>query len=83
MNFCLKEKVRDAADCIQKPVVKNNFSWNMGVYKNENASKAEFSFNLHSDTEVKLILVLAVGATVILTACAIRRLCKMFTHTPR
>ena len=82
MNFCFKEKVKEAADCIQKPVVKNNLSWSMGVYKNDKLSKAEVSFNAHSDTEVKLIVVLAVVATVLLTACAIRKLCKIFGHTP-
>ena len=83
MNFCFKEKAQEAAELIQKPVVKNKVSWNMGVYKNENASKPEVSFDVNSDTEVKLIAVLAVTATVLLTACALRKFCKMFTHTPR
>lgn len=55
----------------------------MGIYKNENAPKPEVSFSVNSDNEVKLIAVLAVTATVLLTACAIRKVCRMFGHTPR
>ena len=55
----------------------------MGVYKNENAPKPEVSFEVNSDTEVKLIAVLAVTAVVVLSACALRKACKMFGHTPR
>lgn len=78
MNFCFKEKLNEAVTCIEKPIVKNNISWNMGVYKNDTAASPEVSFNVNSNTEVKLVTVVAVVAVVALSACICHRICKMF-----
>lgn len=78
MNFCLKEKLDKAVTCLEKPTVRNNISWNMGVYKNDTAAAPEVSFNVNSNTEVKLITVVAVAAVVVLGACICHRVCKMF-----
>lgn len=50
----------------------------MGIYKNDTAATPEVSFNVNSNTEVKLITVVAVAAVVVLSACICRRVCKMF-----
>ena len=74
MNFCFEQKLVE----LKKPVVKNKFSWNMGIYKDSTAQVPEIDLNMNKNTEMKLLTVAAVVGGLLLAVCLYRRMTKMF-----
>ena len=76
MNYCVKEKMDAAVNLLEKPVVKNKLSWEMGVYKNENTSEPLTNLHFNSDVDIKLFALLGIAATVAVTSCICYKACK-------
>ena len=74
---CVKEKIKQVADAVAKPTIKNQMSVTMGVYKDESSTTPERELNYNSDSNVKLITAIAIIAAAVVLVSLYRKVCKI------
>ena len=77
MNFCVKEKICGLRKELEKPTVRNNISWNVGVYKDEQSKEPEVELKINKNTEMKLYVLALVLAGIVFLAFVCHRLSKI------